>query len=65
MKANKLKNTDKPIKNFNKVLKNEADIIDDATGVVPKSLRDDINIKSTVEKDIKSHWNRVVKDDYL
>lgn len=62
LKANQLKNTDKPIKNFNKVRKNEADIVDDATGVVPKSLRDDINIKSTVEKDIKS-INRVVKDD--
>ena len=62
LKANQLKNTDKPIKNFNKVRKNEADIVDDATGVVPKSLRDDINIKSTVEKDIKS-INKVVKDD--
>jgi len=62
LKANKLKNTDKPIKELNKIRKKEANIVDDATGVVPKSLRDDINLNSTVEKDIRS-INKVVKDD--
>jgi len=62
LKANKLKNTDKPIKELNKIRKKEADIVDDATGVVPESLRDDINLNSTIETDIRS-INKVVKDD--
>jgi len=53
IKTNKLKNTDKPIKKFNEKIKKEADIVEDATGVRPKSL-DEIDVspsnKLTVER---------------
>jgi len=53
LKMNKLKNTDKPIKKFNEKIKKEADIVEDATGVRPKSLEEiDVspNNKLTVER---------------
>jgi len=49
IKTNKLKNTDEPIKNYNKKIKEEANIVDEATGVIPKSLRKDIDLNQTVE----------------
>ena len=60
VKTNKLKNTDKPIKKFNEKIKREAEIIEDATGVKPKSL-DEIDVSPSNELTVKRLSPNVTK----
>ena len=60
IKTNKLKNTDKPIKKFNEKIKREAEIIEDATGVKPKSL-EEIDVSPSNELTVKRLSPNVTK----
>ena len=60
LKMNKLKNTDKPIKKFNEKIKKEADIVEDATGVRPKSL-EEIDVSPSNELTVKRLSPNVTK----